>query len=150
MGVVSIGIVSSIKDDEVEVVCCRREACGACSQKDHCSISVVNGLLSKKVSVTVPYPDDFSISCGQLVGVEVNEHVLTKSILSLIVLPLVFLVVGTFAGNMFDHNENEVFAVTGAFAGLVFGLIAGKFLSARYVGKPEYRLLPYESVVSSK
>lgn len=148
MGVVAIGIVSSVSEDGVRVVCCRREACGACTQKNDCAVSVVNGLLSKDVSVTVPYPDDMSVVCGQLVGVEVHERVLVSSILSLIVLPLVFLVLGTFLGSLLDHENGELFAVTGAVLGLCFGLLFGRFVSGRYIGTPRYRLRPYRSVGS--
>ncbi len=150
MGVVAIGIVSSVSEDgvRVRVVCCRREACGACAQKKDCAVSVVNGLISKDVSVTVPYPDDMSVVCGQLVGVEVHEHVLVSSILSLMVIPLFFLVLGTFAGCLLDSDEGELFAVTGAILGLCLGLLFGKFVSGRYIGTPRYRLRPYRNEVS--
>ncbi len=149
MGVVTIGLVSDLAKHQVTVKCHRREACGSCAQKDDCAVSTVSGLLSKEVILVLPRPSDMKLTLGQLVGVEVQEHVLLKSIVTLLLFPLIFLLLGLFLGAGFD-DSGEAFAMLGAAVGLGTGLLFGRICSIYLVGKPSYRLVPYELIACHK
>ena len=146
MGVVAVGLVSSLDEASVTVVCRRREACGSCAQKDGCAVATVSGLRSKDVTVTLPRPCDMALTVGQLVALEVQERMLASGILLMLVVPLLFLLLGVFAGACLDADGGETWQIAGAAAGLILGLLAGRFASMRLVGAPKYRLRPYEMI----
>lgn len=137
-----MGVVTSCQDGMVTVSCRRREACGACASRDNCATATVAGLMSRDVTVRIPKEPGSLFQPGQLVVVEAEEGLLLRTILLLLVLPVLFLLAGALAGSYLDPaDQGDAGAVAGACLGLAAGCLAGSVLSRR-LGAPRYRLRP--------
>ena len=100
-----MGVVPSCQDGMVTVSCRRREACGACASRDNCATATVAGLMSRDVTVRIPKEPGSLFQPGQLVVVEAEEGLLLRTILLLLVLPVLFLLAGALAGSYLDPAD---------------------------------------------
>jgi sigma-E factor negative regulatory protein RseC len=98
----------------------RRTACGLCGQKRGCGNATWGKLLGHN-SHDFTAENQINAKVGDSVVVGIDEQAVLNSAFFLYVVPLIFLLIGTFASDYFF--KNQFFVIIGAFLGLLLGFL---------------------------
>lgn len=138
-------IVVGVEKDEATLEIIRRTPCGLCGQTRGCGISLWGRLFGHRKNIFKAV-NQINAKVGDSVIVGVEEQALLFSSLMVYGIPLVSMLAGAllvssiFAGdsNHVSAGYTDLYAVMGAIAGLIIGLLwlkghaTGRALDARY------------------
>lgn len=88
-----IATVSAVYEDQVEVVCFSKSACGQCKQNSHCGTGIVSKALPARDHRFV-IRTDLTLTVNQQVRIGIPEHSLLRSVLLVYLLPLLLVMSG--------------------------------------------------------
>lgn len=135
-------IVIGLEQNSAMLEIVRRTPCGLCGQTRGCGISLWGRLFGHRKNIFKAV-NQINAKVGDSVIVGVDEQALLISSLTVYGIPLAAMLVGALLiGGIFSGNSNpahaDLYAVIGAIAGLVIGLLwlkghaAGRSMDARY------------------
>jgi sigma-E factor negative regulatory protein RseC len=119
--------ILDIENNQLWVEGIQRSACDTCSAQQGCGQSLLAKWAAQPVRLQIPLDgrDANSFEIGQSVTIGIAEHVMVRGSLLIYLLPLIFLLLGIWAGDRaFDH---ELVAMICGF----FALLGGSFLTGK-------------------
>lgn len=133
-------VVVGVEQDSAMLEIVRRTPCGLCGQTRGCGISLWGRLFGHRSNIFKAM-NQINAKVGDSVIVGIEEQALLRSSLTVYGVPLLAMLAGALlGGGVFagDANHADGYAVFGAVAGLVLGLLwlkghaAGRSLDAHY------------------
>ena len=105
-----------------------KSACPRCEAGNGCGGGILaSAFANKKFNLRIP--KNKILNLGDLIQIGIPSTVLIKASIMLYLLPLIFMICGAVLLGHFNENK-DLYTVTGASLGMLFGFWTGKFLSS--------------------
>lgn len=112
--------VTLIEKHTIYVTPLNNQSCQHCQGQGCSSYSIARLFCKQDQAYQVDNPEQLPLQLGQIVTLSLPEGTLLKTAFFAYLLPLLFLILGTFLGKIFFHSEGG--ALFGAMIGLCLGL----------------------------
>lgn len=126
-------IVVSIENNQTWIETQRKSTCGQCSASKGCGTSVLSKVVGNKLS-KMKAINNVNAKVGDAVIVGLNEQSLLKGAFIIYMLPLIFLFLFSFAGQLISNylqlHNNEFLTIVFALVGFYLGMRKVKIFSS--------------------
>ncbi|HEC18098.1 MAG TPA: Fis family transcriptional regulator [Gammaproteobacteria bacterium] len=137
-------VIALDEHDSVWVETQRRSACGQCAANKGCGTATLSKVLGNKRSrVRTLNPRATPVMVGDEVVIGINEQALVRGSLVLYMLPLLFLFVFAFLGELLSAQllvtNPDILPIVLGFLGLLLGFVWVRGFTRRIANDPRYQ-----------
>lgn len=130
------GRVFSIESGALIIQVIQESTCGSCSAQKGCGQGVLTKYLGSshfvRVGLTNRSSSEFNV--GDEIELGIDEFAMLKAAFLVYLIPLIFMILGTYLGSLFS----EILSILGAVVGLLVGATYVRIASHKRINDPSY------------
>ncbi|OAN12581.1 transcriptional regulator [Photobacterium jeanii] len=136
----SLATVVAVEPQAITVSCQQETSCGHCASRDSCGTGIVSKAVPGRAH-TMTITTTEKVAVGDVVEIGLAEKSMLSSALLVYLLPLLFLIVGTVAGQWWFIDlaqGSELGVIASAVSCAAIGLAVARFIARRIEGQSAY------------